>query len=219
MPEALKKVNDFNDEEKAAIAARAKRSELSRVAKDFGTTWQVVNAIKKAAEKPKSKVKVKAKAKAKPAAKTKTPARKTAKKASTKSIAKPSSNERRLEILKRAGEIGVTQAAAEAGVSKWTVFQWRKVMKKAGYEVPPVPKGRSPKKTAAKTAAPKSTAKVSAAKTKAAPASPKVSAKPAAQKASSSYSSIEFENEMLKQKVAALTQQVERLRAALKELA
>ena len=201
MPEALKKVNDFNDEEKAAIAARAKRSELSRVAKDFGTTWQVVNAIKKAAEKPKSKVKVKAKAKAKPAAKTKTPARKTAKKASTKSIAKPSSNERRLEILKRAGEIGVTQAAAEAGVSKWTVFQWRKIMKKAGYDIPRaarvVTKGPQAA-TAAQTL-------------------PTQFSMPG--KKSGVYSQIELENEMLKQQVATLSEQLKKLRAALSQLA
>ena len=223
MPEGLKKVKDFNDEEKAAIAARAKKSELSRIAKDFGTTWQVVSAIAKAAAKPKVKPKTKTNAKPKAAAKKK-PAKKPA--AAPKKAAR-SNNERRLEILKRASEIGVTKAAAEAGVSKWTVFQWRKIMKKEGYVLPPVAKGRSRKNAAAAVSTPKSTAK-STAKTKA-PASkakaaaPKVTATKTAPKntakPSGSYSSLELENQILKQKLATLTEQVEKLRAAIAKLA
>ena len=203
MPEGLKKVKDFNDEEKAAIAARAKKSELSRIAKDFGTTWQVVSAIAKAAAKPKVKPQNKTNAKPKAAAKKK-PARKPA--AAPKKAAR--SNK-------------------EAGVSKWTVFQWRKIMKKEGYVLPPVAKGRSRKNAAAAVSTPKSTAK-STAKTKA-PASkakaaaPKVTATKTAPKntakPSGSYSSLELENQILKQKLATLTEQVEKLRAAIAKLA
>lgn len=226
MPEELKKAKDFSDEEKAAIAARAKRSELSRVAKDFGTTWQVVNAIMKAYQKPKTKAKAAAKTKAK----TKTKVVKTAKKskATPTKIAPRSSTERRLEILKRASEVGVTKAAAEAGISKWTVFQWRKIMKKEGYDLPPVAKGRTARK-AAKVTSPKVVAKAKPSEPKPVvrPAKPKPatavkSVKPAKSVVTptkGSYSSLELENEMLKQKISVLTEQVERLRAAITRLA
>jgi len=204
----LKKIKDFNDEEKAAILARANKIELPRVAKEFGTTWQVVSAIQRAAKNAKNAKKSKSKAapkKAAPAKKAK--AAKAAPKSASSSSKKAArtSDEKRLAILQRASEIGVTQAAAEAGVSKWTVFQWRKLMKKAGHEVPKAARVRSTtgKKAAAK-AAPKNV------KT-AMPAMPA--------KKNGTYSQLELENEMLKQQVANLTAQVEKLRAAVSQLA
>ena len=183
----LKKVKDFTDEEKAAILARADRIEIARVAKEFNTTWQVVSAIQRSAKNAKNK---------------KGKATKITKSAKTASGRAPqSSDERRLAILQRASEVGVNAAAAEAGVSKWTVFQWRKLMKKAGYDVPRAAKVRT-KTNAAATA---STTKVAAISR----------SKPAG----STYSNVEFENELLKQKVAALNEQVAKLRAALSALA
>ena len=183
MPE-LKKVKDFSDEEKAAIIARAERIEIARVAKEFNTTWQVVSAIQRSAKNAKAKAKIK-----------KNKIVKLPKTAAGK--APRSSDERRLAILKRASEVGVTVAAAEAGVSKWTVFQWRKLMKKAGYDVPRAAKVRSNTNSVA------STPKVT---------EPRI-------KTTGSYSGLELENEMLKQKVASLNAQVAKLRAALSALA
>ena len=202
----LKKIKDFNDEEKAAILARANKIELTRVAKEFGTTWQVVSAIQRASKTAARKAKAKTSAKKTAPAK-KVRAVKTSAKSSPKKAAR-SSDERRLAILQRASEIGVTQAAAEAGVSKWTVFQWRKLMKKAGHEVPRAARVRSTGKKTTVKAAP-STAKV---KVKAAMPAMLV-------KKSGTYSQLELENEMLKQQVANLSAQVEKLRAAVSQLA
>ena len=188
--ESLKKVKDFSEEEKEAILARANKIEITRVAKEFGTTWQVVSAIQRSAKNAARK-----------AAK-KTKAAKTGK-------APRSSDERRLEILKRASEIGITQAAAEAGVSKWTVFQWRKVMKKAGYDIPRAARVPSTSAAAVKVKAPVTKTAVRANTTK--------TSLPA--KKSGTYSQVEFENEMLKQQVASLSEQVAKLRAALSQLA
>ena len=205
----LKKVKDFNDEEKAAIVARANKIEAARVAKEFGTTWQVVSAIQRAAKNAANKTKVSAK-KTAPAKKSNTAKTKTAPKKAARS-----SDERRLAILKRASEIGITQAAAEAGVSKWTVFQWRKVMKKAGYDIPKAARVHvaQTSKTSGKPAA-----KVTAVKAKAAAPAKAASLKLPA-KTSGVYSQLELENEMLKQQVANLSAQVEKLRAALSNLA
>ena len=41
-------MKDFTDEEKAVIIARLKKARPAKVAKEFGTTWQTVRAIKKA---------------------------------------------------------------------------------------------------------------------------------------------------------------------------
>ena len=103
-----KRIKDFTDEEKAAIIARLKRIEPTRVAKEFDTTPQTVAAINNAVKGKKKATK-------------KAPAIKMTKKRSA--------------ILARAEEVGVTQAAEEAGISKWTIFQWRKQMKKAGMPV------------------------------------------------------------------------------------
>lgn len=204
----LKKIKDFNDEEKAAILARANKIELPRVAKEFGTTWQVVSAIQRAAKNAKnakkSKVKVAAK-KAAPAKRAKA-AKAAPKSASSSKKAARTSDEKRLAILQRASEIGVTQAAAEAGVSKWTVFQWRKLMKKAGHEVP-------------KAARVRSTTGKKAAAAKAAPKNVKAAMPSMPAKKNGTYSQLELENEMLKQQVANLTAQVEKLRAAVSQLA
>ena len=189
----LKKVKDFNDEEKAAIVARANRIEVARVAKEFGTTWQVVSAIQRAAKNAKTKTKAKVQPK--------------------KAAAARSSDERRLEILKRASEIGITQAAAEAGVSKWTVFQWRKVMKKAGYDVPKAARVHTAQ------AAPASKGKAGVTKAVANTLKAKAPSLSLPERKSGVYSQLEVENEMLKQQVANLSAQVEKLRAALSTLA
>jgi len=183
----LKKIKDFNDEEKAAILARANKIELPRVAREFGTTWQVVSAIQRAAKNAGKKAKVSAKktAKAAPAKSAKTA--KTVKAASKK--APRTSDEKRLAILKRASEIGITQAAAEAGAAR----------------VRGSAKTAAPAKTPAKNKPAANTAKATELKLPA--------------KKSGVYSQIELENEMLKQQVATLTEQVEKLRAAVSKLA
>ena len=191
----MKKVKDFTEEEKAAILARAEKIELPRVAKEFNTTWQVVSAIQRSAKNTKNK-----KSKAAKVDKVK-------KNAAADKTARRSNDERRLAILKRASEVGVVAAAAEAGVSKWTVFQWRKLMKKAGYSVPRAAKVS--KKAVAVASTPKPEA-AEAVKTRTVTS---------AVNAKTSYSNIEFENEMLKQKLASLNEQVAKLRAALSALA
>ncbi|MBR1486349.1 MAG: hypothetical protein IJ597_03740 [Synergistaceae bacterium] len=201
MPE-LKKVKDFSDEEKAAILARAEKIEVARVAKEFNTTWQVVSAIQRKAKNTKLK---NAKSQKSKAANAKAPSSKTP----------HSSNvEKRLAILKRASEIGVIAAAAEAGVSKWIVFQWRKIMKKQGYDIPRAARVRTNSKAAVATKAAKTSRTPKVANKTTAPATSITRVK-----ATGSYSSLELENEMLKQKIADLTAQVSKLRAALSALA
>ena len=210
---AVKRIKDFNDEEKAAILARAKRIEPARVAKEFNTTWQVVVAIQKQAQKPAKKTQAKA-SKSGKAAKKVVKTKKATKSAAAGTQKKTTRGSRfteqeRLEILKRASEIGATNAAAEAGISKWTVFQWKKTMKKAGYDVPKSARGRvatSSAKKATKSEAPAPKAKEELAA--------KVSTKKA-----NAYSSLEFENALLKEKVATLTAQVAKLREAIAKLA
>ena len=143
-----KHIKDFTDEEKAAIVARLKKIEPARVAKEFDTTWQVVVAIAKAANKTRTAaIKLK----------------------------------KRAEILARAEEIGVTQAAEKARISRSTIFQWRK---KAGMSLKRKSKKVVEKKEVKKT-----------------------------------HSSLELENAILRDKVASLTAQVEKLRAAIAKLA
>ena len=153
-----KRIKDFTDEEKAAIIARLKRIEPTRVAKEFDTTPQTVAAINNAVKGKKKATK-------------KAPAIKMTKKRSA--------------ILARAEE--------EAGISKWTIFQWRKQMKKAGMPVTSLKK------------------KSKKAVTKKEVVEQNVSTK--------NTSSLELENAILKDKVASLTAQVEKLRAAIAKLA
>lgn len=207
---ALKKVKDFNEEEKAAILERAKELGILKVAEEFGTTWQVVSAIRRAANQSTRKAKVK------PVTKRRTSAKRSR---SAKPIAKKSGRataEERLEILKRASEIGVTQAADEAGVSKWTVFQWRKLMRKAGQDVPKAPRVRT---EAPKAPTAKSKSKSAITKVVAETLNSTETALNFPANKSGVYSQIELENEMLKQQVANLSQQVNKLRAALSQLA
>ena len=134
--------------------------------------------------------------------------------------------EQRDAILARAAEIGVTNAANEAGISKWVVFQWRKMLKKKGEVVPPAPKK---KKTALKS---KSSSKSKTVKKKAVSeakevkevkeavsATSKVEVKKSELKKKDFSSSLEFENAILKEKNALLIQQIEKLRAAVNNLA
>ncbi|MBQ7196319.1 MAG: hypothetical protein IJS40_02805 [Synergistaceae bacterium] len=207
----LKKIKDFNEEEKAAILARAKKIEAPRVAKEFNTTWQVVVAVMKQAQKATKKNKTKT---ASP--KSKAVAKKTTKKSAKKTADKGKrssrfSEEEKLAILKRASEIGVPAAASEAGISKWTIFQWKKVMKKAGIEIP---------KSLRKKAAPAGKVRASKQEAKSDANAPKLkaAAKGTGRK-TDIESSLEFENAILRDKVATLTAQVERLRAAVAKLA
>ena len=227
---AKKTIRDFSDEEKKAMVERAKRLEVSRVAKEFDTSWQVVAALVRAENK---KAKASKAAKTARAARSKVKTKRAAKAAAApKTVQKATrtrtglSETERSAILARAAEIGVTDAAKEVGISKWTIFQWRKNMKKAGLEVPGVPsKGR--KRRAAKvktvdvkqeeTAAEKAVKGVRASITARAlkePKAPKVSGKKSALPGS-----LEFENALLKEQVAVLQKQIAKLRAAVAELA
>ena len=203
----LKKVKDFSAEERAAILARLKRIEPTRVAKEFNTTWQVVVAIERAEKRGTSKKKT---TKAKAAARKNTKSKASAAREGRKAAA----SERRAAILARAEEIGVTEAANEAGISKWTVFQWRKALKKAGVAVAPLRRRRSAvSKRAVKTKVKKVTPVVAAD----VPAVEKK--KKSGVKATASGMSLEYENMLLKEKVNALTEQVEKLRSAIAKLA
>ena len=212
-----KKVKDFTDEEKIAISARADKIELSRVAKEFNTTWQVVGAIQKAvhkeaAEKKQAKKQSK-KAVKEPVSKKKAPKTEAA---SSKSRAPKITPEEKAAILARATEIGATEAALEAGISKWTIFQWRKTMKKAGQSIAPLARKKT-SSNRAKTPAKKAThAPEEALKM---PEAPKTKVKASATAKTEFNSSLEFENALLKEQIAALTKQNEKLRAALNQLA
>lgn len=190
----VKKMKDFNEEEKAAILARANKIDIARVAKEFGTSWQVVSAIQKAAKNTDRKTKIDS------ATRKKSLASDAKASSAAKRIARID-DDKRLEILKRASEVGVTEAATEAGVSKWTVFQWRKLMRKAGHDVPPALNIRNKTKVEVDT-----------------PQKTKTSISVPANK-SGLYSQLELENEMLKQQVANLSEQIKKLRAALSQLA
>ena len=219
---AKKTIKDFNDDEKKAIIERAKRIEPARVAKEFGTSWQVVSAIMRAEKKGTSRTKAKAQKEGK---------RATTRKAKTDgTVQKRNRGVKEAErsvILARASEIGVTAAAAEAGISKWTIFQWRKVMKKAGIELPAIPRAKgSRQKLAAKkektgeTAAEKAVQAVKASvAARASKEAPKETKGKRASTKSAVNGSLEFENAMLKEQVSALTRKVEKLRAALAQLA
>ena len=215
-----KKVKDFTAEEKVAISARADRIELTRVAKEFNTTWQVVRAIQEAVHKEaanKKQAKKQVKKPAAPAGKAKKVTAAPA--ASDKKKAPKLTDADRAAILERATEIGATEAAKEAGISKWTVFQWRKTMKKAGKVVAPIPRRKSaPQAKNTKAPAPVKAPAVAVKKNVVKmPEAPK--AAPAPKKSEAVYSSLDFENRLLKEQVAALTKQVEKLRAAVNQLA
>lgn len=200
----LKKVKDFSAEERAAILERLKRIEPTRVAKEFDTTWQVVKAIERAEKK--STISKKAKTSARKSTKSKA--------AAVREEQRAAALERRSAILKRAEEIGVTEAANEAGISKWTVFQWRKALKKAGIAVTPLRRKRSAvSKRSAKT---KVRRVMSAAQADVSVVEKK---KKSAVKTAAPEMSLEYENMLLKEKVAALTEQVEKLRSAIAKLA
>ena len=121
--ELRKSAKDFTPEEKLAILARAERIEFSRVAKEFGTTWQTVSAIKREAKKEASKkveteVK-KVKAEEKPA-----PVQPTV--ATVNKRSRDFTAEAKIKVLQRAGEIGFSRAAREAGISRWVLMQWER---------------------------------------------------------------------------------------------
>lgn len=192
----LKSAKDFTPEEKLAILARAERIEFSRVAKEFGTTWQTVSAIKREANKEATKKaetevkKVKAEEKPAPIQ----PAIVTVNKRSRDFTA-----EAKIKVLQRAGEIGFSRAAREAGISRWVLMQWER---KALAENPNLQLNIKHVKRSQPVAQVQKAIEVK---------QPVVEVRESG--------NLAVENAILKEKVAALTEQLEKLRAAVSKLA
>ena len=192
-----KSAKDFTPEEKAAILARAERIEFSRVAKEFGTTWQTVSAIRKQAKKEATqkvdteakKIKVEEKAKPNPQPS-----------ATGNKRSKDFTAEDKLKVLQRAAEIGLSRAAREASISRWVLMQWEK---KAIAQNPDLQLNIKHSKRS----------KPSSVKQAVEPKQPVVAV------AVKTNDNLEVENAILKEKVAALTEQLEKLRAAVANLA
>ena len=221
---ATKKIKDFTAEEKALILARADKIEPSRVAKEFNTTWQVVSAIQRDARKKAGQAKQakeSKKASKQKAAPSKKAGKAKAKHSDENSAKKKLSNEEKNAILARANEIGATNAANEAGISKWTIFQWRKMLKKSGVAVEPLSRKKTTTVPSSAKNVKNTKAKKSAPKTEETPSSEKVQkvSRPAKSKAENAPNTLEFENALLKEQVASLTKQVEKLKAAISQLA
>ena len=202
-----KAAKDFSLEEVQAILSRAEKVDLSRVAAEFGTTWQAVSALQKQAKNAKIKAKQKTE---KPA---KAPKVKKAKVIPLpKSEVKKSSEFTQAEkdaILERARKEGFREVAVAVGTNWQTLAAWNKQQKEnaaapAQVKVKVQPKVRAAKPVSAPKApaveAPKSTEILK--KTKLAPSEV-----------------LEVENAILKEKLAMLTEQVEKLRAAVGSLA
>ncbi len=196
-----KSAKDFTPEEKAAILARAERIEFSRVAKEFGTTWQTVSAIRKQAKKEATqkvdteakKIKVQVEEKSAP---TKKPLP-TGNKRSRDFTA-----EEKIKILQRAAEIGLSKAAREAGISRWVLMQWER---KALAQNPDIQLNIKHSKRGRVSKVNQVT---------------ETSNKPlGTEKTEKTNDNLEIENAILREKVAALTEQLEKLRAAVANLA
>ena len=194
--ELRKSAKDFTPEEKLAILARAERIEFSRVAKEFGTTWQTVSAIKREAKKEASK-KVeteikKVKAEEKPA-----PVQPTV--ATVNKRSRDFTAEAKIKVLQRAGEIGFSRAAREAGISRWVLMQWERKALAQNPDLKLNIKHSKRNKTIPQVQQPvENNQPVAVVK---------------------ANDNLEVENAILKEKVAALTEQLEKLRAAVSKLA
>ena len=114
MPRVYQSTKDFTEEEKAVILTRLKTQKAVDIAKDLGTSWQVIVALQNASRK-----------------------------VTKRSHAKRIKIEKRDAILARAAEIGVAKAAEEAGVSKWTIAKWRRNAKITATKANPTPAGIS----------------------------------------------------------------------------
>ena len=202
-PTAIKKSNkDFTPEERKAILARAAKVDLARAAKEFNTSWQAIAALQKAEQRAKLK------AKQKPAAKVKKA--KTAKTAAATKVIKKSgefSQKEKDAILAKARVHGFREVAAEYGTNWQTLASWNKQQKNmTASEDKAKVKNRSRAKKAVEGAA------VSVA----AASKPEVSV---GKSKNMSAEELEIENAILKEKLAILTQQVEKLRIAVGSLA
>ena len=189
---SLKSAKDFTPEEKLAILARAERIEYSRVAKEFGTTWQTVSAIKKEATKKAEAEVKKVKAEEKPA-----PVQPTV--ATVNKRSRDFTAEAKLKVLQRAAEIGLSRAAREAGISRWVLMQWER---KAIAQNPDIQLNIKHSKRAKAVPQVKQAVEVK---------QPVVEVRESG--------NLAVENAILKEKVAALTEQLEKLRAAVSKLA
>ena len=134
---------------------------------------------------------------------------------STKKSTKDFTASERAMIIARAEEVGKFKAADEFGTSWQAIAAWMKKEGKNNGEAPVV-KAKKTKKSAGK----KKIKKVTQKKVKAAQevsAAPEV--KKGAQEKKHKALPPEFENFILKEKVASLTEQIEKLKAAIAELA
>ena len=188
-----KTTKDFTPEERKAIVARAAKIDLSRAAKEFNTSWQAIAALQKAAQREKLKAKQKpAKAKLKV-------------NAAPKNIKRSNefSQKEKDAILAKARIHGFREVAAEFGTNWQTLASWNKQQRNMAAAL-------ASDKTKAKTQ--KASGAVSATTAK----------KPSESSSKSKNMSAEelgIENAILKEKVAILTQQVEKLRNAVGNLA
>lgn len=212
-----KNIKTLTEEEKTAILKRAEKVDPRKVASEFGTSWQAVVALVHAKDKA-SKEEVETVRTRRN--RMKNTSEKAEKKAAA-SVSKPQEDlssmplkksadftmEERLAVIARAGEIGLTKAAKEAHVNKYTITGWQRILKKHA--------------NAAKTEPEAAASEVAAeAVSSENPTVVKAHAERARKDISSSSSaSLEVENVILKEKVAALTAQVEKLKAALNALA
>ena len=196
---------DFTPEEVKTILARAAKVDLSRVAKEYNTSWQAIMSLQKAEKAAKMK------AKQKPAVKEK----KNAKAVEAPKTIKRSeefTKKEKEDILERARKFGFREVAAEVGTNWQTLAYWNKHQRLTG-SVPTdtnVKPAAKPKVKAAAAAHAPKTEKPAAASTSA------TSTKPAK---TANSEALEIENAILKEKLAILTQQVEKLRAAVGSLA
>ena len=221
--EQKKAAKDLTPEERVAIVQRAKEIGPAKAAEEFGTTWQAVGALLKAERKAES-----GEASPKKGGKK----RKHASKKTDDSLKKKFTPEEVAAILARTDEVGAKQAAEEFGTTGYAIGGWRKAARmKAAIEASDTPaprKERKPRKAAEKKPQPEpKPARVKAAKPTTAevkaPAAPKPAtpAKPLAtvEAPATRHSALELENALLKEKLASLTDQVEKLRSAISQMA
>ena len=199
-PAKKKAPKDFTPEEVKAILARAAKVDLSRVAKEYNTSWQAIMSLQKAEAAAKAKAKQQ-KAKG---------AKKTIETPKTIKRSEEFTKKEKEDILERARKFGFREVAAEVGTNWQTLAYWNKQQKLTG-SVPVDTKPASKSKAKTSVSSDKKTEKPKAVSTTATAASK--STKPANSEA------LEIENAILKEKLAILTQQVEKLRAAVGSLA
>ena len=210
--EAKRSSKDFTPEEREVITNRAKQVGSRKAAAEFGTTWQAIEAWLRASKPRKPKA-----AKA-----PKEDGRRKPKKVQAAEPGKKFTPEEVAAILARSDVVGAKQAAEEFGTTSYAIGGWRKAARMREN----VKAASAPKPTQAKAAkeTPAPAAKVDGRRKRhveaaapvapVAPAKPVESAKPAARS-----TSLEVENALLKDKVESLTQQLEKLRSVVAQMA